>query len=239
MKRVTTKAVYDIETMELLSWEGYWVDEQVVCFEQLKKGRETAQKETQLQMQQQQQQSAQQKAEQQAADQIIAQDTAAGKPGTLSPAAAAQFASDTDNINRAYNGMRRTAFAGMGARGFGSAPSGFARTAENGIDLGQQQAQTGAFRNAQVNTQALNDRALAAREGLSGQNLAGESAAANTTLTGAVDQSHMGSTLGDIGQGIGLAASLVNPVAGAVTGIGKAFGKLGTYGSTPPVWGGS
>src|SRR5690348_15024084 len=181
----------------------------------------------------QKEQAAKQAAEQAAADKTIGTFETQGQPGQLSPAAAAQLAADNDNINRTYNGMRQTAFASMGARGFGSAPSGFGQAAQNAVNQGEAQAHTGAFRNAQENTQALEQAALNARMGLSGQNLSGENAAANTGLQGAVDQSKMGSTLGDIGQGISLAAGLVNPIAGAAKSVMGAFKKLGSYGGNP------
>lgn len=184
-----------------------------------KKGRESQQKITDAQIKMMQEQQAKQAIEQAAADRTISQFETQGKPGQLSPAAAAQLGSDMDNINRTYNGMRQTAFANMGARGFGSAPSGFSLAAQNGINLGQAEAGTGAFRNAQANTQALLDRALQARMGLSGQNLSGENNAAVTGMNSALAQSKMGSTLGDIGQGISTAAN----IAGSAMGMAGAF----------------
>lgn len=195
-----------------------------------KKGRESAAKITDAQLKQMEQQGLSQQHEQQHADNTIGTWETQGQPGQLSPAAAAQLASDNNNIARTYNGMRQQAFASMGARGFGSAPSGFGLASQNAVNQGQANAGSEAFRNAQKNTQALQEAAVQARMGLSGQNLQGENAAANTGLTGAVDQSKMGSTLGDIGQGVSIAAGLVNPVVGAGQAIGKAFSKLGTYG---------
>src|SRR5215469_1088712 len=65
------------------------------------------------------------------------------KAGNLSPFASAQYASDLDNINSTYNGLRQNAFAQSGARGFGSAPSGFQQTSINAINQGQARSQTG------------------------------------------------------------------------------------------------
>jgi len=180
-------------------------------------------------------QAAQQKLEQAAADRTIGTFETQGQPGQLSPAAAAQLASDTDNINRTYNGMRQTAFANLGARGFGSAPSGFSLGTQNAINLEQAKAGTGAFRNAQVNTQNLLDRALQARMGLSKDNLQGTNQAANTASNSAYLQSKQGSLLGDIGQGIAAGAGLINPIAGVGGAFKSAFRNLGTYsGSSVP-----
>lgn len=195
-----------------------------------KKGRESQQKLTDLDLQRMQQQMAQQKVEQGAADKTLGTWETQGQPGQLSPAAAAQLASDNNNIARTYNGMRQQAFASMGARGFGSAPSGFDLASQNAVNQGQVNAGSEAFRNAQKNTQALQEAAVNARMGLSAQNETGTSAASQEGSDSAFKQSQQGSTLGDIGQGVSIAAGLVNPVVGAGQAIGKAFGKLGTYG---------
>lgn len=137
-------------------------------------------------------------------------------PGSLSPAASAQLAADRDNISRTYNGIRQTAFRTLGQRGFGSAPSGFALAAENGNDQGEAGANTGAYRNAQINTQNQRQDAEHTAAGMSGtQGSLGNTASGEST-TAAFDRSKMGSTLGDIGQGIGEAAG----IAGDVMGMG-------------------
>lgn len=145
-----------------------------------------------------------------------AKNLASSQPGSLTPAAQAQLASDRDNISRTYNGVRQTAFQTLGQRGMGSAPSGFAATAANSADLGQANAETGAYRNAQANTQAEQNFGTTTAAGMSKDqgNLGIGNVGQSTTA--AVDRSQMGSTLGDIGQGISTAAG----IAGDVMGVG-------------------
>jgi hypothetical protein len=140
---------------------------------------------------------------------LLAQDESSTTPGSLSPAAAAQFAADRDNISRTYNGMRQTAFSTMGERGLASAPSGFSQVAQNAANRGEADAQTGAYRNAQVNTQNQRNFATTGEANLAGQqgNLGASNLGASTGA--AVAQNHAGSTAGDIMGGIAEAAPII------------------------------
>jgi hypothetical protein len=208
---------------------------------QCKKGRESEQQVTANQLDQMKVQQALQQQEQSRADAILNGMVISGKPGQLSPAAQAQYASDIDNINRTYNGMRQQAFSAMGQRGFGSAPSGMTQAAINAVNQGQAEAGTGAYRNAQINTQNLENTALNARMGLSGQNLSGSNAAANTASNSALAQSKMGSTLGDVASGIAAVAPLaLAPLTGGASlglpagNFSNPFAKLFGGGNSNP-----
>jgi hypothetical protein len=174
------------------------------------------------------QQNANSQAQYQSAADANAKNLADSQPGSLTPAAQAQLASDKNNIANTYNGIRQTAFQTLGQRGMGSAPSGFGATAENAVDLGEANAGTAAYRNAQVNTQ--NEQNFGTQEAglLSGQqgNLGIGNIGQSTTA--AMDRSQMGSTLGDIGQGLSTAAGIA----------GAAFG-MANPGSSSPFSGGS
>jgi hypothetical protein len=174
------------------------------------------------------QQTAQQKAEQGSADTGISQEEAQSKPGDLSPAAAAQLAADNDNIARTYSTQRATVARTIGARGFGSAPSGFMSTAENGANLAQDQAGTEAYRAAQLNTEQQRQAAIAARTALSGQNQAGASSASQEGSDSAYKQSQMGSTAGDVlGAVASLAPIAAAPFTGGATLIPGGFNRIG------------
>lgn len=151
-------------------------------------------------------------------------------PGTLTPAATAQLASDRDNIGRVYNGMRQTAFRTMGQRGFGSAPSGFNLAAQNGIDQGQANNETEAYRAAQERTQAQRNFAATGESNMSGQqgNLSLGNLGSSTGA--AIARNSMGSTLGDIGQGISAGAGIVGSFMG-MPGLSGAFSKMGKAGT--------
>jgi hypothetical protein len=236
---IYTNPTYQMTDDGLMLVETRWCVYEGPLWE-CKKGREQAKTLTNDEIAQEKALAAKQAAEQAAADKTIGTFETQGQPGQLSPAAAAQLAADNDNINRTYNGMRQTAFATMGARGFGNAPSGFGLAEQNAINQGQAQAGTGAFRNAQVNTQNLEDKALNARMGLSGQDMSGQTAAAGTGLQGAQAMNKMGSTLGDIAGGVAAIAPLAAaPFTGGAslaayglpkTGLSNPFAKLGTYG---------
>lgn len=144
-------------------------------------------------------------------------------PAGMTNAANAQLAADRDNIARTYNGMRQTAFRTMGQRGFGSAPSGFSLAQQNGLDVGQEGSETGAFRNAQVNSQNQRNFATGIEAGLTGtEGNLGNSASGEST-SAAVARNHAGSTFGDVMGGIGD----IFPAIGAAKALGKTFSKMG------------
>lgn len=159
----------------------------------------------------------------------IALDETNGQPGQLAPAASAQLANDQNNIAGTYKGLRETAYGSLGQRGFGSAPSGFEKSISNGLDLGQQNADTGAFRNAQITTQNLADKALAARTNQANTGVQAAQSADNGGGDSAFKQSQMGSTAGDV---LGAVAQIA-PIAAAIPTGGASLLGMGA-GSTNP-----
>jgi len=251
--RVHTKIVSELMddgTWRVIEDVAYDYDGPVV---QLKKGRETMGANAKTGQQNAATDQANAQSQYTTANQLEQQDIANSTPGSLSPAATAQLAADRDQIASTYNGLARTAFTTMGQRGFGNAPSGFGVAAQNGLNVGQEQADTGAYRNAQVNTQNQRNQAMSTAAGLSGQqgNLANSALSGSTNA--AMDQNKAGSTLGDIAGAVAEAAPIIAaPFTGgaslAAMGIpgiagGGAFSKIGknsgsgvgTYGpSNPP-----
>lgn len=143
------------------------------------------------------------------ANKLIGEETASTTPGAISPAAQAQLAADTGNIDRVYSGMRATAFKTLGQRGMQNAPSGMAVAANNGLDVGQENSETGAYRNAQVQTQAQRQDAEHTAASLSGQQGQLGNANLNASEHAAVDRNQAGSTAGDIMGGIAAAAPII------------------------------
>jgi hypothetical protein len=215
--RISTKVLFDPITFKAIPVEGYEYEGPI---DEMKKGRDEMAQFTQEAQQMLGQLSGNAQQSYGQAQNLLQEDMGSSKPGSLTPAAQAQLASDNDNIARTYGGMRQTAAATAGQRGFGAAPSGFAKTTENGINLGEANAQTGAYRNAQQNTQQQRNLALSGETALSGQQLGGSLGALGAGETGAFDQSRMGSTAGDILQGV--AGGI-----GAATGLGGLFGNIG------------
>lgn len=154
------------------------------------------------------------------AQNLLQEDIGSSAPGSLTPAAQQQLAADNDNITRTYNGMKQTALSTSGQRGYGSAPSGFAKTTENSINNSEAGASTGAYRNAVQNTQNERNFAETGEAGLSGQQTGAGLNAAGGALGGAVDQNKMGSTAGDIAGGVA-------GLGGAATGVGGLFSQIG------------
>lgn len=214
---IATKIWFDPETFLPVVWDG-WEYEGPVNL--AKKGRETAADLTSELQGLSKTLTGNGQTSYNAAQGILGEGIGSSKPGSLTPAATAQLASDNDNIARTYGTMRQTAAATAGQRGYGSAPSGFEKTTENGISNAEAGAQTGAYRNAQENTQNERNLALSGETALSGQQTGAGLSAAGGALTGAVDQNKMGSTAGDILQG---AAGFT----GALPGIGGLFSKIG------------
>lgn len=93
--------------------------------------------------------------------------------GQMSPYAAANYGSSVENIANTYNNLRQAGFKALGAKGFGTTPSGFGASMTNTLDKGQAEATTGAFR------QGLQDTLS---EGMAGANyFAGEQSQYNPT----------------------------------------------------------
>lgn len=170
-------------------------------------------------------------------------------PGSLSPAATAQLAGDTANIDRVYSGMRKTAFATLGQRGMQNAPSGMAVAANNGLNVGQEGSETGAYRNAQVQTENQRNNAMHTAAGLSGQEGGLATGNLNASEHAAVDRNQAGSTAGDIMGGIAAAAPIIAaPFTGGASLMAMAgqpnqkmwgnIGKPGTSASGVGGWSG-
>lgn len=214
---IATRVIFDPETFKAIPIEGYEYEGPLA---EAKKGREAmGDLTTQLQgLLKQYSGNGQQSYD--TAQGLLKQDIGSSAPGSLTPAASAQLASDNDNIQRTYNGMRQTAMATAGQRGLGSAPSGFEKTTENSIAQGQGNASAGAYRNAQENTQQQRNFATSGEMNLSGQQTGAGLGAGGEAITGAADQSKMGSTAGDILGGVA-------GVAGALPGVGGLFSKIG------------
>jgi hypothetical protein len=212
--------------------------------EQLKKGREAQAQITQADQNRAATNDAYTAQQRGALGGILSQDVANSKPGSLAPAAAAQLASDQNNIANTYNGMRETAYGSLGQRGFGGAPSGFEKGISNGINQGQANADTGAFRNAQQNTQNLSNFAAGQYGGQANSGANAAQAADNGGSQSAYDQSKMGSTVGDITGAIAQVAPIAAApfTGGASLGLSglmqgasasNPFANLGKSGSTP------
>lgn len=149
------------------------------------------------------------------AQSTLQEDLGSSTPGSLTPAATAQLAADRDNIARTYNGLRQNAFSTIGARGFGSAPGGIGQATVNALNVGQEGSDTGAYRNAQVNTQNQRNFATGEEGKLSGQEGSLGNQASGESTTAGYDLNKMGSTAGDI---LGAAAQLAPIVAAPFTG---------------------
>lgn len=162
-------------------------------------------------------------------------------PNGLSNAASAQLADDQNNIANTYKGLRETAYGSLGQRGFGSAPSGFEKSISNGLDVGQENADTGAFRNAQKNTQSLQNQAVNARLGQANFGTQAAQSADNGASESAQAENKMGSTAGDVlgaiaqiapiaaapftgGASLGLMNAKANPFANLGKGAGSGVG---------------
>src|SRR5258706_1516255 len=130
--RIGTKVIYNIETGELLSWDGY---EHSGPVELLKKGRETMEQNAAADQAAAKQNRAQSQEAYGKTQGLLNENIGSSTPGSLTPAATAQLASDRDQIANTYNGIRQTAFRTMGQRGFGSAPSRFGQPGTNTADL--------------------------------------------------------------------------------------------------------
>lgn len=161
-------------------------------------------------------------------------------PNGLSTAADARYASDLENINKTYGGLRTAGERGLAQRGFAAAPSGASSSLENSALQSQGAAETGSFENAQQLTREDQLAAMNARQGLQGIYSPNQPLAQGAQS--ALDQSQMGSTMGDIASGIMTAAPLVAaPFTGGaslaaygIPGISRASGNNNTTGTGFP-----
>lgn len=195
-----------METMELLSWDGWDYGGPVM---ECKKGREVMEQNMKADQAAAAQQRANEQAQYGTATKLEGEEVAGTTPGSLSPAATARLASDRDQIANTYNGIRQTAFRTMGQRGFGSAPSGFTAAAGNAADLGEATQDTAAYRNAQQETQREREHAMGTATTLSGQQGSLGNQASGESTSAAVARNKAGSTFGDIMGGVAMAAPIV------------------------------
>lgn len=141
-------------------------------------------------------------------------------PGSLSPAAEAQLAADQRKIGDTYAATRRVGLQRIAQHGMGTL-TGEASSAGNSADMAQAHDELAAHEQAQLNTHADRIAAINARSGL--QNIYDPNKALSTGAQSAYDQSHMGSTLGDIGSGIstgiGLASQIALPGSGGLKSL--------------------
>lgn len=210
-------ATFDIET-----WIPLWKDEEPYfgSWELGKKGRESQEKITDTAI------------KNAGTDQATRQDQlghtntdigsleAQSTPGALSPAAEAQLAADQRKINDTYAGTRRVGLARIAQHGMGTL-TGEASSANNSADMAQAHDELAAHEQAQLNTHADRIAAINARSGL--QNIYDPNHPLSVGTQSAYNQSHSGSTLGDIGAGlstgIGLASQIALPGSGGLKSL--------------------
>lgn len=115
-------------------------------------------------------------------------------------------------ISQAYNNARSGVARANATRGFAGTPEGAFTSSINGANVGQAMDENKAFNDAQMLTRENMLQGLNLRSGLQAQY--NPNAALNTASTSALNQSRMGSTLGDIGNGISTGVGLATSVAG-------------------------
>ena len=133
--------------------------------------------------------------------------------------AAAQMASERDDIARQFAGLRATAIRSLGARGLAPDRSGLARTSMNALARGESEAETGSFRNALANTLQQRMAALNARLGQRAEAGASSVRSGELSSTSALRRSQMGSTFGDVMGGIGQVAGIASDIFAPGSGM--------------------
>jgi len=214
--KITTFAIYNIDTWECLAEESY---EYFGPIHTLKKGRKKAKRVAERAETREIEQDriraeaeATQKANRAAAEGLIAPYEAIG-PGEISQFASGQLGADTENISRIYRGMREAANRAVAARGFGRAPSGIGASERNTLSRQQAEAETDAMRRAQGLTEEGRRVALGYRSGAeqfydpTSRNLAA-GALGGQTGEAAERIGRMGSTMGDWLSGLATAGSI-------------------------------
>lgn len=141
-------------------------------------------------------------------------------PNGLSQSANAQLNQDKANINQTYADATRVGEKNLAYRGMDQAPSGMLASIINTNNRNAGEARTNAFESAQKNTYGQQANAAELEQGL--QSTYNPLPAVNTELTGAVDQSKMGSTLGDIGSGLTTLAGGFGSIGTGLAGLKKA-----------------
>lgn len=149
--------------------------------------------------------------------------------GGLSPLVSKQLANEQGQIGKAYSTAAQASQRGLAQRGMGVAPSGMDASIRNTAINNQGQAQTGAVGNAFGTQNQLNQGVLNYDVGqqqlydpLRALHTANEGVEATTGAGSALNKA--GSTLGDIGTGIGT-------VLGAASGL-KGLGGFSGIGNS-------
>lgn len=221
-KRIITKSVYDDNLGRFVPREWFWSDGPIA---ELKKGRETQQAVANQQLSNASSDAATRKAALGGVNNFTSQIQSTA-PGQLSPYARAQLASDMGNISTTYGNLKSAGLKGIAQRGLGAAPTGAVSSLTNSLDRAKGADENSAYENALKQQYGENLDALKANMGIVGeynpeQDLSGAS-------NSALDESRMGSTLGDIGGGIATVAGLGKSIAGlgGIRGIpGSLIGK--------------
>ena len=174
----------------------------------------------------------------------IAKGFTATKPGYLSPYAQAQYASDIENIQNTYRGLREAGLASLNRSGFGRAPAGFRGSYEATSDRALEESSSDAYRSALQKTEDELWKVLGYRERQ--QDRYNPLPAFGMSSDMNIARSQMGTTLGDIMQGISTGAGLVSSFAiPGIQGLSSGLGRLirpssSTYSGPfgPYKWGG-
>lgn len=133
--------------------------------------------------------------------------------GALSPYAAAQYEQNKRNIAKTYGDTAAVGLRGIAMRGMGGAPTGLQASIANTAGRNAGEADTNAYENAQQSTLGGGLKGLDYLQGEQQIFDPTRAIAAGTGAYGTAGQvaslrSKMGSTLGDIGQGIGTVAGI-------------------------------
>lgn len=148
--------------------------------------------------------------------------------GGLSPLVAKQLANEQGQIGKAYSTASQAAQRGLSQRGMGVAPSGMNASITNSAINNAGQAQTGAVGNAFGTQNALNNGVMNYDVGqqnlynpLNALQVANQGVGATTGASSALNKA--GSTLGDIGSGVGTLMGAATGLTGlgGLTGIGR------------------
>lgn len=211
---VTTKIVSDIATGVILDHEWYVYYGPI---EQEKKGREAQSQVTDASLANSKTDTARQGEqygkENTGIDQLTNVDPSSG----LGMGAAGYLNNQKAAISQAYNNARSGVARANATRGFAGTPEGAFTSSINGANVGQAMDENKAYNDAQMLTRENMLQGLNLRSGLQAQY--NPNAALNTAGTSALNQARMGSTLGDIGNGISTGVGLATSVAG----LPKAF----------------
>ncbi len=163
--KVTTRAIYDIETGALLHEEFFSYQGPVAECGSLKgRGRRREERARAKRLADQQERLAGEseavQRENRARAEPFVQSLEATEPGQLSPYSQATYASSLEDIIRTYRSLRESGLAALNRSGFGRAPSGFRSSFESTAARGQQEASGRAYRGALQDTYGQGLQAL-------------------------------------------------------------------------------